>query len=91
MNGTYIIKSGSDFAEFNKISLTLLDERSLESLPMETKGKIYKDKYLIEVENVEVTKKYDPHPELEAHVKELFGQFEEAMKIVSLSGNDLIY
>ena len=91
VNGTYIIKSGSDFVEFNKISLTLLDKGSLESLPLDTKGDIYKDKYLIEIKNVEVTKKYDPHPEVEAHVKKHLEQFEEKMKIVSSSDNGLIY
>jgi len=80
-NGTYIIKSGSDFAEFNKISLTLLDEHQIPNLPQGVKDEIYKDKYLVDIKTIDVTTQYEPNPELKKHVDDHLGNFEEKMKI----------
>ena len=81
-NETYVIKSGSDFAEFNKINLTLVPERSIETLPDEVKDGLYKGKYLIDIKTIQVTKDYEPNSELQKHVEEHLAQFEEKMKIV---------
>lgn len=82
-NGTYIIKSGSDFVEFNKISLTLLDEHQIPGLPQGVKDEIYKEKYLVDIKTIEVTSEYAPDPELKKHVEHHLENFEEKMKIVS--------
>jgi len=82
-NETYIVKSGSDFAEFNKINLTLLSEKGIESLPNEVKDQIYKGKYLFDVKTISVTKDYEPDPELQKHIDDHLSQFEEKMKQVN--------
>ena len=81
-NGTYVIKSGSDFFEFNKISLTLLDEHQIPNLPEGVKDEIYKEKYLVDIKTIEITSEYEPNPELKKHVDDHLSNFEEKMKIV---------
>lgn len=46
------------------------------------KAEIYKGKYLIDIKTIEVTKEYEPNPELQKHVDEHLAQFEEKMKHV---------
>jgi len=82
VNGTYCIKSGTDFAEFNKINLTLLSPEAIEAATSEVKEKLYKNKYLLDVETIKVTKEFEPNPIIQKHVTEYLSKFEEKMKQV---------
>jgi len=68
INGTYCIKSGSEFKEFTKITLSPISKDDIASLPEDQKEKVYKDKFLIDIESVEVTSKYEPNPLLQEHI-----------------------
>lgn len=72
VNGTYFIKSGCEFREFSKITLTLLQESDIARLSQTDPEKLYKNKFLISVDNVEVTKRWKPDPELQSHVDEYY-------------------
>jgi len=74
INGTYVVKSGSDFMEFNKIELNLLSEEE------NHKGSNYKGKYSIDIETVKITKAFEPDQELEEFVKQHLEKFEEHTK-----------
>jgi len=69
INGTYVVKSGTDFMEFNKIELK------------EGSGG-YKEKYDIEIETVKITRDFEPDKELEKYVKQHLEKFEEHTKEV---------
>lgn len=83
VNGTYIIKSGSDFAEFNTITIKIHTPEAVSALQPEAKEKIYKNKYEIDIKTTHVTKEFAPDAELQEHTLELFKQFEGKTKQVS--------
>ena len=60
INGTYCIKSNCEFKEFTKITLTP------QKNPCE---ELYKEKFLVDIESIEITKKLDPDPCLKQHVE----------------------
>jgi len=80
INGTYIIKSGADFVEFNKINLTVLAPGSIEGLPQGVKDQIYKDRFLIDIKPITITKDWEPNEEMQKYVQHYVDQFQEKMK-----------
>jgi len=76
VNGTYIIKSGCEFREFSKITLTpIMNDHEMNV----NKENIYKDRFLFDIEHIEITKKWKPDPVLEKHVELYSKIFEEKM------------
>ena len=82
VNGTYVIKSGADFVEFNKINLTVLAPESIPGLPQEVKDQIYKDRFLIDIKPIIINKNWEPNEELQKYVQHYLDQFQEKMKTV---------
>lgn len=83
VNGTYIIKSGSDFAEFNKIAIKIHSPEAVNNLSPEEKEKLYKNKYEVDIATTHITKEFEPDTELQTHTLELFKQFEGKTKQVN--------
>ena len=77
INGTYIIKSGSDFKEFNKITLTF-NKNTTEN------GTAAKKKFEVACETVFVTRQYAPDQRLKEHTDYYLELFQETMKLVTL-------
>jgi 5'-nucleotidase len=81
LNGTYVIKSGCEFREFNKISLKKLSKEEVAKLQKEDPDKLYKEKYTIDIETVEITKKFDKDKEMEEFVESYLEKLRSSMEV----------
>ena len=87
VNGTYIIKSGSDFREFNKITLTFAQEKLFkpinevsENQKKTSYNKVYHKSFEVFVETIFVTRKFPPDSSLKAHTDYYLENFQHTMK-----------
>lgn len=84
-NRTFIVKSGCDFKEFNKITLTVPYSR----IPGNNQNKrdpnysIYDHKCKVDIETIFVTTAFEPEPSLKAHTDYYFELFQKSMELVS--------
>jgi len=83
VNKTFIIKSGCDFREFNKITLTVPHSR----IPGNNQAKrdanysIYDAKCKVEIETIHVTTAFEPEPTIKAHTDYYFELFQKSMEL----------
>jgi len=97
INGTYVIKSGSDFKEFNKITLTfpkngISSENGHTEASNGAESKSQR-KFEVSVETILVTRKFEPDAGMKEHTDYYLELFQESMKLViySSSINVLIF
>ena len=79
VNGTYIIKSGSDFREFNKITLTFQSQFETKK-PIDNFMISHKN-YEVSVETIFVTSKFPPEKSLKDHTDYYLENFQHVMQI----------
>ena len=83
---TYVIKSGTDFREFNKITLKLLPESTIEAIKDGKSSEhniksedILHNKFTLKIETTEITSDLKPDPKIEEMVRGYMKDFEESM------------
>lgn len=80
VNGTYIIKSGSDFREFNKITLALSEGKSFNELK-NNQNEFSDRKFDVSVETIFVTREFPPESSLKEHTDSYLENFQHIMKV----------
>lgn len=90
-NDVNIIKSGADFREFNVISLTFYSPETLADAraeplkyPQINPEKLSRDKFIMDVETVNVDSKWKPDSAVEKSVEVYMKDFEKSMNIVKI-------
>ncbi len=90
INDTYVIKSGTDFRQLGFSQLTFPTTDEILEIKNEMHSKIKaKDllhgKFTLKAEVLDVTKKYEPCPELKDHVDESLKEFSKLLDKVNNS------
>ena len=88
---TYVIKSGTDFREFNIINLKILPRplaadvlASPEKHPSINTAKLFRERLVINTENIQVTSKWKPDSAVEAMITKYMKEFELSMDKVTI-------
>lgn len=89
VNDTYIIKSGTDFRNLGHLELTFPSAEEKEEIKKGAHSKwkpedLLHDKFVLKVEVLDVSTKYEPNPELKEHVEEYLKDFAKKMEKVNL-------
>lgn len=84
INDTYVIKSGTDFRQLGVLQLNFPTAAEIIEIKNESHPKINaKDllhgKFTLQIEILDVTKKYEPCPELQEHIDETLKDFSKLM------------
>lgn len=71
VNGTYAIKSGTDFKDFSAIDLKPIEDLSSKELEqVKAENMIYKNRFIFSSQRVRIDSKWERDPELQKHIKD---------------------
>jgi len=97
INDKFIVKSGTDFREFNIIRINFFPKDKVDEIiakpekhPEFKAENICKNSFHVDFEKVEVTTKWEPDPELQKHVNFYQEQYAQSMqKLLAYAGVNL--